>query len=99
MLSITFPCDGWTHSHESQTKIHVHSPVDGDDLLEVGRKIFQQVYTSWMANVSAPHQEPGWSQKGFDFPSNACSSENKLTCATHLTVTLIKIETYCSLVE
>ena len=68
MLSITFPCDGWTHSHESQTKIHwhVHSPGEGNDLLEEGRKIFQQVYTSWMANVLTPHQEPGWSQKGFD---------------------------------
>ena len=50
------------HSHESQTKIHVgcvkgsqradvenvhvHSPGNGDDLLEEGRKIFQQLYTS-----------------------------------------------------
>ena len=34
------------HSHESQTKIHVHSPGDGDGLLEEERKIFQQLYTS-----------------------------------------------------
>ena len=54
------------HSDESQTKLHAHSPGDGNSLLAVRRKIFQQVYTSWMANVLTPHQEPGWFQKGFD---------------------------------
>ena len=45
------------HSDESQTRPHAHSPRDGSNLQEARRKIFQQVYTSWMANVLTPHQE------------------------------------------
>ena len=100
MLSIIFPCDGWTLSWKPNQNSCPLSrgwgwPSGGGKkdlptaIYFMDGKCLNTTSRAWMVSKGI------W----LCFPSNACSNTNKLTCATHLTVTLIKIETYCSLVE